>query len=66
MKKVKIEQRFIDRHTGKMRNAGEVVELTEERIAEIQSVDPALISVLAEEKPKGEEKPKKASSKAEQ
>lgn len=52
MKKVKVEQRFIDRETGEMRNVGDVVELTDERIAEIQSVDPMFISVLAEKKPK--------------
>lgn len=52
MKKVKIEHRFIDRETGEMRNVGDVVELTDERIAEIQSVDPMFISVLAEKKPK--------------
>lgn len=52
MAKVRIEQRFIDRHTGKMRNVGEVVELTDDRIDEIMFVNPMLISVLDEEKPK--------------
>lgn len=68
MKKVEIKQRFIDRHTGKMRNVGEVVDLTEERIAEIQSVDPMLITVLTESTSKkdSDKSNKKDSDKAKQ
>jgi hypothetical protein len=57
MAKVKVMMSFIDIHTMKNHPVGEVFEATEERIAEIKSVNPDLIQVLPERKRKkvGEE-----------
>lgn len=52
MKKVMINRTFKDRVTGKERKAGKFVELSEERIAEIQAVDPKLITVVGSTIPK--------------
>lgn len=46
MKKVMINADFIDRETGKIRKAGKTVELSDERVEEIKSVNPELITVL--------------------
>lgn len=45
MYKCVINREFIDRHTGALISAG-AVELSEERIKEIQNVDKTLITVL--------------------
>lgn len=44
--KVKVLQRFTDKHTGKMHEAGEQFEVTEERLAEIQTVSKRLVAVV--------------------
>lgn len=46
MAKVKVLDSFVDVHTRKVHPVGEVFEATEERIAEIQSVNPDLIEVV--------------------
>ena len=46
MAKVKVLVSFIDIHTRKVHPVGEVFEATEEKIAEIQSVDADLIEVV--------------------
>ena len=48
MAKVKVLDSFVDVHTRKVHPVGEVFEATEERIAEIQSVNADLIEVVAE------------------
>lgn len=69
---------FIDAYTGEMHRAGDKVEMTEARIAEVKAVDPEFVSVIgtvAEEQPvvepviepvaEPEAKPKRAAKKAE-
>ncbi len=46
MKKVIINSDFVDRETGKVRKAGKTVELPDERVEEIKSVNPDLITVI--------------------
>ena len=46
MAKVKVLESFMDVHTRMIHPVGEVFEATEERIAEIQSVDADLIEVV--------------------
>lgn len=52
---------FKDVYTGKLHKAGDKVEMTDERIAEVRSVNPEFVSVIGTaekaEKPKAE-KPK--------
>ena len=50
---------FEDRHTGKKYTPGDVIQLTEERIAEVQEVNKDFITVLGEVEPP---KPKKKST----
>ena len=40
---------FKDAHTGELHAAGDLIEVTDERYAEIASVDPELIAKVAEE-----------------
>lgn len=46
MKKVLINRDFKDRATKKMRTAGSIVEMSEERVEEILAVDKKLITVV--------------------
>lgn len=46
MKKVVVNVEFIDRYTKKKVKAGSKLKLTEERIAEINSVNPHFITVI--------------------
>ena len=47
MKKlVMINVDFIDAYTGEMHKAGDKVEMTEARIAEVKAVDPDFVSVI--------------------
>ena len=47
MAKIKVLESFKDIHTNVIHPVGEVFEATEERIAEIQSVNPNLIEVVS-------------------
>ena len=46
MKKVLVNTDFIDAYTGKLRKAGSKVEMTDERIAEVKSVNPDFVTVI--------------------
>lgn len=48
MVKVKVMTAFVDRHTKHRHPVGEVFEATEERISEINAVNPKLIQVINE------------------
>ena len=64
MKIVLVNVDFIDVYTGEMHRAGDKVEMTEARIAEVKAVNPEFVSVIGSvEEP--EEKPKKAAKKPE-
>jgi hypothetical protein len=52
MVKVLINKTFKDRATGKERKAGRIVEMSEERVAEVLAVDPKLIKVVGSTIPK--------------
>lgn len=52
MVKVLVNKTFKDRATKKERKAGSVVELSEERVAEIIAVDPKIITVVGSTIPK--------------
>lgn len=58
MAKVKVLESFMDVHTRALHPVGEVFEATEERIAEIRSVNANLIEVVS-----GEEAPVKKTRK---
>lgn len=54
---------FKDVYTGKLHKAGDKLEMTDERITEVRSVNPEFVSVIGTaaektEKPKAAEKPK--------
>ena len=65
--RVKVLKKFRDKHTGAIRRANDVIEVTEERFAEINKADKTLIVEFAEEtteetteeKPKGKRASKK-------
>lgn len=44
--KATVRKEFIDRHTDALHRIGEVIEVSEERIAEIKKVDAGLIEVV--------------------
>lgn len=46
MKRVVVNVGFIDAYTGEKYKAGEVITLTEERIAEVREIDKNLISIV--------------------
>lgn len=48
MKKVLVNEDFKDVYTGEIHKAGEVIEITAERIVEIKSVNPNFVSVIGE------------------
>lgn len=54
MVKIKVKYSFIDVHTNTVHPVGEVIEVSEERLAEINSVNPDLVQVVREKKKKGE------------
>ena len=65
----RVKSKFVDKYTGKVYRRGEIIELAEERLAEIRKVLPAAVEEIAEEAAAapdpGEtksEKPKKAKS----
>lgn len=47
--KVKVNEEFIDKYSGRRMSKGDVVDLTEKRITEILSGHPDLITVLQEQ-----------------
>lgn len=59
MQKYKIKKFFTDIKTNEARNPGDVVEFSQERVKEIESVDPTLIE-LVQPKPKSAPKAKVA------
>ena len=63
MAKIKVMMAFIDRHTKNRHPVGEVFEATEERISEINAVNPDLIQVIPESEP-AVEAPKRKRKKA--
>lgn len=58
--RVKVLKKFRDKHTGVIYKANDVIEVTEERFAEINKADKTLIVEVAEETTEetAEEKPK--------
>lgn len=61
--KVKVLRKFKDRHTGEIYKAGKELEVTAERLAEIEAVSKDFVAVVeSDEAPEEtkEEKPKKA------
>jgi hypothetical protein len=60
MMKVKVLIPFTDKVTGKDHNADDIIEVSEERLAEIKSVNVNMVLVLGE----AEEKPKTTTPKA--
>lgn len=65
MKKVLVNFDFIDAYTGKLRKAGSKAEMTDERIAEIKSINPDFVTVIGvvEEKAPEEKTPEGENSK---
>ena len=65
MKKiVLVNHDFKDAYTGKLHKAGEKCEMTEERIAEVKSVNPDFVSVIGSvEEPADADAAKKSESK---
>lgn len=61
---VKVLKKFRDKHTGEVYKVGKVLKISEERLAEIESVSKDLVAVIEAEEVKAEEpkeeKPKKA------
>lgn len=47
--KAKVKKDFMDIHTNVLHEVGEELEISQERLEEIQSVDPALVSVISDE-----------------
>lgn len=62
MMKVKVLVPFIDKVTGELHNADDIIEVSEERLAEIKAVNVNLVLVIgeAEEKPKAKKQKAKA------
>lgn len=58
MKRVKVLIPFIDKYTGKDYDVDDVIEVSDERLAEIQSVNINMVLVLGEVKPKKKVTPK--------
>lgn len=58
--KVEVKSEFVDRHTGKLHQVGEVFECTEDRLKEIQSVGD-FVSVVADPVARKERSRKKVS-----
>lgn len=58
MMKVKVLVPFIDKVTGELHNADDIIEVSEERLAEIKAVNVNLVLVIgeAEGKPKAKKK----------
>ena len=54
--KVEVVTSFIDKHSGEVHKAGEVMSVTRKRLDEIASVDPNLVREYVEpEQPQGEQ-----------
>ena len=62
MMKVKVLVPFIDKVTGELHNTDDIIEVSEERLAEIKAVNVNLVLVIneAEEKPKAKKQKAKA------
>lgn len=55
--KIKVLQPFTDKHTGERYKADAIIEVSEERLAEIKAVSPNLVLAVEEEsKPKAKAK----------
>ena len=65
MKRVRVEIPFIDRVTGEAYEANAEITLTEERIAEIRTVNVNMLSVLGDAEPAEPKKPRARKPKAE-
>lgn len=50
--KVEVKERFIDKHTDQVHHVGDILEVTEERLAEIQNVSDKLVQVIHEQEQK--------------
>ena len=61
--KVTIRQKFVDKVTKQLYRPGDVVEMTEERVAEIRKKLPKAIEAPKAAKAEKAEKPKKAKAK---
>lgn len=48
--KVIVRKDFIDVHTDALHECGELMDVTEERLKEIQRIDPGLVEVVKERK----------------
>lgn len=59
---VRVTRKFRDAHTGKLHAVGDVLDIDEERLAEIQAVADDLVEVLPE-KPKAAPRAKKPAAK---
>lgn len=44
--KATIRKEFIDKHTGELHRIGEVIDVTDERLAEIRKVDAGFVEVV--------------------
>lgn len=42
---VKVNKEFVDKHTGELHKVGEIFEVTDKRLAEIQKVDKDMVQV---------------------
>lgn len=47
--KAEVKERFIDKHTDQVHHVGDILEVTEERLAEIQKVSDKLVQVIQEQ-----------------
>lgn len=47
--KVEVKERFIDKHTDQVHHVGDILEISEERLAEIQNVSDKLVQVIHEQ-----------------
>ena len=53
--KVIVNKKFVDKETGELHKVGDEIEVTEERLAEIQSVSKELVTAVQEQEPESEE-----------
>ncbi len=60
MMKVKVLIPFVDKATGEIRNADDIIEVSEERLAEIKAVNVNMVLVLGEVEKKPKAKKQKA------
>ena len=53
--KVIVNKKFVDKETGELHKVGDEIEVTEERLAEIQSVSKELVTAVQEQEPESKE-----------